>query len=122
MKTTKSRALNLVLHFSVGAVLTSAVCGWADADLRGDGTLHWSQTEPFGYNVPRGLRNDTLDDVRDKLAAANVEVTQGATKVILTRDDIGDHGFVGTMVKFPDGHIQINAGTTQLRSGDAGRT
>lgn len=83
---------------------------------------HWSQSEPFGHNVPKGLRADTLDDVQDQLAASGLEVTQGRTEVILTREEIGDYGFVGTLVRFPDGHIQVNAGKTQLRSGDAGRS
>ena len=87
-----------------------------------DDNLHWSQTEPFGHNVPRGLKTDTLEDVRGRHAAAGLVVEQGPTQVILRQEQIGEHSFVGTLVKFPDGHIHVNAGEQQRRSGDAGQT
>ena len=84
---------------------------------------HWSKNEPFGHNIPRDLKTDGLEDVRDQLAVAGITVERGRTDVIIPQKDIGaDRGFVGSLVKFPNGDIQVKAGKTQLRSSDAGRT
>ncbi len=88
----------------------------------GDDALHWSQTEPFGHNVPWGLKTDSLEDVRDELATAGLVVERGPTEVIIRQKEIGEQGFVGTLVKFLDGHIHVSAGQQQRRSGDAGKT
>ena len=55
-----SRCL-LRLSLIFGLLLT--IC-----DANAEAAPHWSQSEPFGHNVPRDLKTDTLDDVRDRLA------------------------------------------------------
>lgn len=106
-----NRCLTLALGFY-------AACSFVMAEDR----PHWSKSEPFGHNVPRDLKTDTLDDVRDQLSTAGLSVERGPTRVLVRQEEIGNGSFTGSIVKYPDGHLLVNARTVQIRSGDGGQT
>ena len=84
---------------------------------------HWSKNEPFGHNIPQDLQVNTLDDVRAELAAAWLNVQRGETAVLVPQKNVADEVIpIGTLIRFPNGDLQVAAGDTKLRSRNRGKS